>query len=291
MDNAINTTESVGKMPDPEWLNLRQLRMELKKIGLSPSGSKADLVKRYKLAIANEDLSAEEKNLLRQKNDSASRRKSRPTTKIIVAPSRVMAADIDELSNSDSDPSDDDVHSVVDLNSQAMQDFYNKRTSRGLDNEELERRKRARLEYSQEQEEEFKNPNEYPPQYSSEDDGTTKKPARDPKEVHKSTSKRNMEKVQDEPSDDYLLDMAQMRFFDQASLELERINMQKKHEEEISQLEHKVKSMRRELAAKDQVIESLRTGIFKRGQNDTKPASSEVQEVVFNWVVMHKLMK
>lgn len=36
---------------DPKTLNLRQLRTELKKLNLSPSGPKADLVKRLKEAL------------------------------------------------------------------------------------------------------------------------------------------------------------------------------------------------------------------------------------------------
>lgn len=55
-DNTNNTTDNGKRVVyDPESMNLRQLRIELKRMGLSPSGSKADLVKRYTLAVAGED--------------------------------------------------------------------------------------------------------------------------------------------------------------------------------------------------------------------------------------------
>jgi hypothetical protein len=48
--NQESATNVEAQPVDPDTLNLRQLRIELKRFGLSPSGSKADLIKRYKLA-------------------------------------------------------------------------------------------------------------------------------------------------------------------------------------------------------------------------------------------------
>lgn len=63
-DAGVMIEDAGKKMTDPEMMNLRQLRIELKRIGLSPSGSKADLVRRYKMAISGEEVPASEVRFL-----------------------------------------------------------------------------------------------------------------------------------------------------------------------------------------------------------------------------------
>ncbi|PRP82693.1 hypothetical protein PROFUN_10057 [Planoprotostelium fungivorum] len=301
--NQESATNVEAQPVDPDTLNLRQLRIELKRFGLSPSGSKADLIKRYKLAtgvidaktVAEDANKVQSKSILKGRKDTAihpdmkaSKRKTKPPSKLLMTTSSILDAEDDHLSHSD-----EDYEIEEDEGWKTFANFYNKRKSAGLDNDEIERRKRLKLALAEE--ESYKHPTEYPPEYNS-DDPSTKPSIPSPKNQSKglnAAQKSQLKSLKEaEALDNHLLDVTQMRFFDHAALELERIKMQEEYDTEISKLEGQVEGMKREIKAKDNIIEALRTGIFSGSAvRSTIPAvTAPVQETVYNWMAIQRLM-
>jgi len=304
-NTAINLGDGDVQAVDPDTLNLRQLRIELKRFGLSPSGSKADLIRRYKLATGVIDVHAEDasnkttarvksrKEGSRLSDVKSSKRKARPPSKLVMTTSSILDAENDDLSHSD-----EDYDGEEDDGWRTFMGFYNKRRALGLDDEEIEKRKKTRINLNEE--EKWKNPTEYAPVYESDEDTQPKKSApivlsspknKRPSPSSSSSSVRASTAKESEGLDEHLLDMAQMRFFDHAALELERIKLQREYDGEISKLEGQVEGMKRQIMAKDKVIEALRTGLFSRGSNNNNvPVAAPVQEAVYNWMAIQRLI-
>eukprot|EP01117_Protostelium_nocturnum_P002192 TRINITY_DN1282_c0_g1_i1.p1 TRINITY_DN1282_c0_g1~~TRINITY_DN1282_c0_g1_i1.p1 ORF type:complete len:353 (+),score=127.22 TRINITY_DN1282_c0_g1_i1:264-1322(+) len=306
-------TRKIRISGDPEIMNLRQLRVELKRMGLSPSGSKAELMKRYRLATGIDDPSIytdengapPELKLFsypggrgrsrkdKDSNASASavdrraeksqnsKRKSQLPNQYVVPASKLKYSEwnddeedeeYEEFSNGSSDEEEEEQE-----NQKSITSFNDKRKAIGLSDEEIEKRKRARFDNAS---------CAYITREDQQKLGFIDIPLLDEKEMgdwipslyDSPLSRRNgpsseIETIQTENLEEYIADVGQIRFFDHATLELERLQMQKKFDDELSNLQNHIQKMKKELDAKEKIIQTLKSNLLERDQTLAKASN------------------
>lgn len=245
---------------DPNTLNLRQLRNELRKLNMSPSGSKADLVKRLKKAIKKGGSSDSDTNTPNNNNNASSsgnvpdtaipvykgnnKRKSEPKPKVIVNLNKKQRLSEDCPSNEEEEEVLSNSEEEEEMIDQDPPQTFNRRQLVGLSDEEIERRRKILIEMG----------------------------------VLSDRSPDVNARLKNLP-------MSQQFFFDQARLELERVEMQRRYDSQLLKMENEMERLRQEVEEKDIIINQLRHALTH--QSAIKAGSVEL---VANWNVLERAL-
>jgi len=244
---------------DPDDLNLRQLRNELKRIGLSPSGLKQILVKRLKSALEQDgqetvpfenvkdipnrkfihSAKTKPKTFSIESTRTHNRRKPIPRTKILLdeLPTQLHTEQLFDNASSQSQDLQQEEKSN-DTTEDGLK--FDKRKSIGLSDREIKRRKSILRR--------------------KEEEGQSLDP-------------------QSTPLVEY-----QREFFELAALEFEREKLERKYQAELKELENYILLLKKKMENQDNYIVKLKEAIEDRERTIESLSNSSIpKELIENW--------